>query len=138
MEVDRGWNDSMRCAVIDTNVLMYSYLERVDIFSQLREMGFKRFYVPSKVVEELERLKVSLTGRERLASKFALNLIERYCEVVEVEASGTDLALIELARSKNCVLITNDKRLKKMAKSMGIPVGYLRELKRIEVEDEVL
>lgn len=138
MEVDRGWNNSMRCAVIDTNVLMYSFLERVDIFSQLKEMGFKKFYVPSKVVEELERLKISLTGKERMASKFALSLIEKYCEVVDVEASGTDLALIELAKLKNCVLITNDKNLKKMAKEMGIRIGYLRELKRIEVEDEVL
>ncbi|WP_457550273.1 type II toxin-antitoxin system VapC family toxin [Archaeoglobus sp.] len=125
----------MRCAVIDTNVLMYSYLERVDIFSQLKEMGFKKFYVPSKVVDELNRLKVSLTGKERQASKFALSLIDRYCEIVEVEATGTDLALIELARSRNCVLITNDKKLKKMAKDLGIPIGYLRELKRIEIED---
>ena len=125
----------MRCAVIDTNVLMYSYLEKVDIFSQLKEMGFKKFYVPSKVVEELERLRISLTGKERLASKFALSLIERYCEVVDVEAGGTDMALIELAKSKGCVLITNDKKLKRMAKERGINIGYLRELKRIEIED---
>ncbi len=128
----------MRCAVIDTNVLMYSFLEKVDIFSQLMELGFKKFYVPSKVVEELEGLKLSLKGKERLASKFALNLIERYCEVVDVEASGTDLALLELAKSKNCVLITNDKSLKKIAKRHGIRIGYLREVKRIEIEDEEL
>ena len=128
----------MRCAVIDTNVLMYSFLEKVDVFSQLRELGFKKFYVPSKVVEELERLKISLTGKERLASKFALRLIERNCKVVDVEARGTDLALIELARSKNCVLITNDKNLRRMAKESGVRVGYLRELKRIEIEDEMI
>ncbi len=125
----------MRCAVIDTNVLMYSYLEKVDVFSQLKEMGFKKFYVPSKVVEELERLKISLTGKERLASKFALSLIEKYCEVIDIEAEGTDMALIELAKSKGCVLITNDKKLKRIAKERGINVGYLRELKRIEIED---
>jgi len=135
MEAHRCGNDKIRCAVLDTNVLMYAFLEKVDVFSQLKELGFKRFFVPSKVVQELKNLTISLTGKERLAAKFALNLIERFCEVVEVEAVGTDLALMELAKSKGCVLITNDKRLKKMAKEAGISIGYLRELKRIEIED---
>jgi rRNA-processing protein FCF1 len=135
MATDRCGNDKIRCAVLDTNVLMYAFLEKVDVFSQLKELGFKRFLVPSKVVQELKNLTISLTGKERLAAKFALNLVERFCEVVEVEAVGTDLALMELAKSKGCVLITNDKRLKKMAKEAGVQIGYLRELKRIEIED---
>lgn len=116
-----------RCVVIDTNVLIYSYLNRFDIFSYLKDLGFKRFYVPSKVVEELKRYKKDV-------SNFTLHLIKRFCEVVDVDASGTDFALIELSRSKGCVLITNDKKLRKIAKDFGLHVGYVREYKKIELE----
>ncbi len=136
MEADRCRNDKVRCAVIDTNVLMYVFTEKVDVFSQLRELGFNKFIVPSKVVEELRNLSVSLTGKERQAAKFALNLVEKFCEVVDVEAIGTDIALLETAKRCGCVLITNDKVLKKKAKSEGIPMGYLREMKYLVLDSE--
>ncbi|AEA46119.1 type II toxin-antitoxin system VapC family toxin [Archaeoglobus veneficus] len=135
METDRGRNDKVRCAVIDTNVLMYIFLEKIDVFGQLKDLGFRRFFVPSMVVEELKRLEVSLTGKERRAARFALNLVEQMCEVVDVDAAGTDVALLDLAKSSGCVLITNDKRLKKRAAEMGITVGYIREMCRVDVEE---
>lgn len=136
MEVDRSRNDKVRCAVLDTNVLMYIFLERADIFNQLRELGFKKFIVPSLVVRELKNLSISLTGKERMAAKLALNMVEKYCEIVEIDAIGTDLALLEAARRFGCVLITNDKKLKKEAKKRGIAIGYLREMKRVEIETD--
>jgi len=137
MEADWCRNDKLKCAVLDTNVLMYIFLEKADVFAQLRELGFKRFIVPAMVVRELKNLSISLTGKERMAAKFALSIVERFCEVVDVEAVGTDLALLETAERFGCVLITNDKRLKKVAKQRGIPIGYLREMKRIEIESDV-
>jgi rRNA-processing protein FCF1 len=35
-----------------------------------------------------------------------------------------------------CVLITNDRELKKRAKDLGIQVGYLRGLERVEIEGQ--
>jgi len=137
MEVNRCRNDKVRCAVIDTNVLMYIFTEKVDVFTQLKELGFNKFIIPSKVVQELRNLTVSLTGKERLAARFALSLVEKFCEVVEIEAVGTDLALLEAARRYGCVLITNDKRLKRKAKQEGIPIGYLREMRYITIESEL-
>ncbi len=136
MEAHRCRNDKVRCAVLDTNVLMYIFTEKVDVLSQLRELGFNRFIVPSKVVEELKNLSISLMGRERQAAKFALSLVEKFCEVVEVEVVGTDMALLETARRFGCVLITNDKLLKKKAKREGIPIGYLREMKYVAIESD--
>ncbi len=137
MEADRRGNNKVRCAVLDTNVLIYVFTEKVDVFSQLKELGFNKFLVPKKVVEELRNLSISLTGKERQAAKFALSLVERYCDIVEVEAVGTDIALLETARRFGCALITNDKRLKKKAKREGIPIGYLREMKYVTIESEV-
>ncbi len=127
----------MKCAVIDTNVLMYVYTARVDVFGELRLMGFSKFLVPEGVVEELKILSRTLSGKYSRAARFALSLIEREgVEVVKVEASGTDTALIELCRKEGCVLITNDRELRRRARKEGLTVGYIREMNRVFVEDE--
>jgi len=135
METDRSGNDKVKCAVMDTNVLMYVYLNKVDVISQLRDLGYKRFIVPKVVKEELEKLEKNLNGRERLAAKFALSLIEKF-EIVETEGKG-DEALIEAAKNYGCVLITNDKNLKRRAKKLGLTLGYLKENRRVFVESEL-
>ena len=125
-----------KCAVLDTNVLMYVFLYKVDVFSQLKEHGIYNFIVPSQVVDELVRLEKS-KGNERRAAKFALNLIERcnHCKVVEVDANGADNALIKVSQMYGCYLITNDKALRKKAKAKKIAIGYIRELKKLEIEE---
>ncbi len=126
----------MKCAVIDTNVLMYVYSAKVDVFGELKTLGFSRFFVPSGVVEELRILGEMLGGKYSRAARFALQLIEREnVEVVDLKAEGTDKALIELSRQKGCVLITNDRELRKRARKAGISVGYIREMNRVFVEE---
>ncbi len=123
----------MRCAVLDTNILMYIYLKRVDVLTQLRDLGFSKFIIPKSVLNELKSLENSLTGKERIAAKFALKIIESgKIEVVDSKEKG-DSALLEVARRFNCYLITNDKNLKRRAKELGIPYGYLREMNRVEI-----
>ena len=144
METDRRRNDQvnsamkcvMKCAVIDTNVLMYVYLAKIDVFEELKSAGFYRFYLPDGVIEELKILRDKLSGKYSRAARFALQLVEREknLEVVEIRGTGTDSALIELSKRKNCVLITNDRDLRKKAKEQGISVGYIREMNRIHVE----
>lgn len=137
MEADRSRNNNLKTAIIDTNVLIYIFTKKVDVFSQLREMGFKRFAFPTQTIEELEKLRISLKGMERKAVEFALNLIRNCneCEIFEVDAEGNDNAIIKLASMIGATVITNDKQLRKRAKDHGIPVGYLRELKYVELED---
>uniref|UniRef100_A0A7C4W3W2 Ribonuclease VapC n=1 Tax=Geoglobus ahangari TaxID=113653 RepID=A0A7C4W3W2_9EURY len=137
MEVDRRRNDNLMKAIIDTNVLIYIFTQKTDVFSQLKELGFKKFLFPKQVITELRNLEKSLNGREKVAAKFALQLIEncKECEVKEIEAEGSDDAIIKLAKEENAVIISNDKELRKKAKKLGIQTGYLRELKFIEVED---
>ena len=133
METDRCGDNKLKCAVLDTNILMYIFLKKVDVLSQLRELGFARLFVPQSVVSELKRLVVSLTGKEKLAARLALRLIEEgKLEVVNSEKKG-DEALIEISIKYGCCLVTNDKVLRKRAKSIGIAVGYLREMNRVEI-----
>ena len=123
-------------AIIDTNVLIYIFTQRVDVFTQLRELGFKKFLFPEQIISELKSLERSLDGKERIAARFALQLIERCkdCIVKRVDAKG-DEAIIKLAKEEDAVIISNDKELRRKAKKQGILTGYLRELKFVEIED---
>lgn len=138
MEADRCRKDSVRKAIIDTNVLMYIFTQKVDVFSQLRELGFKKFVFPEHVIEELKRLQVSLDGAERRAARFALSLIDGRddCEIFRVDAVGSDNAILELAKRLGAAVITNDKALRRRAKLEGIVVGYLRELRYVELDED--
>ncbi|MCD6492536.1 MAG: ribonuclease VapC [Archaeoglobaceae archaeon] len=133
MEVDRGRNNKVKCAVLDTNVLMYIFLYKVDVFSQLKEYGINEFIVPLQVFNELKSLEKS-KGNEKRAARFALNLI-KHCKIVEVDAVGADNALIKTAKKYGCYLITNDKALRKKARKNKIVVGYIRKLKKLEIEE---
>jgi len=134
MEADRFRNNKLRCAVIDTNVLMYIFLNKVDVISWLRGYGFSKFIVTESVMDELMKLERSLKGKERIAARFAKNIIERIgFEVVETETSG-DTSLIEAAEKFGCVLITNDKELRKKARARKIQVGYLKKDRKLIVE----
>ncbi len=133
MEVDRGRNNKVKCAVLDTNVLMYIFLYKVDVFSQLKEYGINKFIVPLQVFNELKSLEKS-KGNEKRAARFALNLI-KHCEIVEVDAVGADNALIKTAKKYGCYLITNDKALRKKARKNKIVVGYIRKLEKLEIEE---
>ena len=132
METDRSRNNKVRCAVVDTNVLMYIYLNKADVIGQLREFGFNKFFVTASVKRELEKLESSLRGKEKVAARFALKLLDHF-EIVETESEG-DPSLLEAAQKYGCILITNDKELEKRAKQIGVPVGYLKEDERVFVE----
>jgi hypothetical protein len=134
MEANWCRNNKVRCATLDTNVLMCIFLEKIDVFTQLRELGFKKFIIPLRIVDELKNLEKFLKGKERLAARFALNLILECndCEIVEVKAAGVDASLLATAEKYGCTLLTNDKDLKRRAKAKGVEIGYLREMRRVE------
>ncbi len=137
MEADRSRKDKVKSAVLDTNVLIYIFTQKVDLLDQLRELGFKKFLVPDRVFEELKNLSISLTGKEKRAAKLAIKLVESCgdCEIVESNTVGTDDALLQVAKKFGATLITNDKNLRRRANEEGIETGYLRELKFVEIEE---
>jgi hypothetical protein len=133
MEIDRCRNNKLRCAVLDTNILILMYSQKVDVLSQLHFQGFSEIIIPKSVVEELESIIQSLSGRNRVAAKLALNMIrEGKIRVVEAQKKG-DNALLEVAERYGCYLITNDSNLRKRAKNRKILVGYIREMNRVEL-----
>ncbi len=122
----------MSCAAIDTNTLLYIYLNKVDVFGLLEKNGFTQLLIPRMVLNELKKLQNELSGEEKIAASFALNLVEDKCEVVDIQAESADSSLIALAEKHNCTLVSSDKELITKAKKRSVETAYLREMKKIE------
>lgn len=114
----------MKEVVLDSSALMIPGSMKIDIFSQLRELGFSKFLVPQEVVEELK----SLRGR-RIRSKGAAGVglqLLMMCEVVDRKVGKADDAVLQLALERNAYLFTGDRELRRRAREKGIRLLTLR------------
>jgi len=66
----------------------------------------------------------------------ALKLIEK-CQVVDVEQEVNethDDVIVRVASEWKCPVATNDKALRKRLRNINVPVIYLRQKSRLEME----
>ena len=123
--------------ILDSNFLMVPFQFNLDVFQEIEFLLQKQvdFIVPSGVKSELTRL--SARGGEGAAeASLALQLASR-CRVVEValEANETvDDAIVKAAQKLGAVVATNDIELKKRLKLLKVPVVYLRDKSKLEVD----
>jgi rRNA-processing protein FCF1 len=114
-----------RKVIIDTNGLMVPGQFGIDIFMELKRLGFDSYVVPRASVRELEKISTQGRGRDSTAAKIALSLLDR-CTIVEKEGFADDV-IMELATSKEDTVLTSDVELKKRLCSKGVSIVQLRE-----------
>jgi len=114
-----------REVIIDTNGLMIPGQFGIDIFMELKRLGFDSYIVPRASVRELEKISNQGRGRDRTAAKIALSLLER-CSIVEKQGFADDV-IMELAESTEDPVLTSDIELKKRLCSKGVTIVQLRE-----------
>ena len=114
-----------REVIIDTNGLMIPGQFGIDIFMELKRLGFDTYIVPRASVRELEKISTQGRGRDRTAAKVALSLLER-CSIVEKQGFADDV-IMELAESTEDPVLTSDIELKKRLCSKGVTIVQLRE-----------
>ncbi|MBU3966598.1 MAG: DNA-binding protein [Euryarchaeota archaeon] len=114
-----------REVIIDTNGLMIPGQFGIDIFMELKRLGFDSYVVPRASVRELEKISMHGRGRDRTAAKIALSLMER-CTIVEKGGFADDV-IMELATSTEDAVLTSDIELKKRLCSKGVTIVQLRE-----------
>jgi len=123
--------------VLDSNFLMIPFQFNLDIFQEIEFLLQKRvdFIVPSAVKSELTGL--SARGGEGAAeASLALQIASR-CRVVEVslETSETvDDAIVKASQKLGAVVATTDIELKNRLKTLKVPVIYLRDKSKLEVD----
>ncbi len=123
--------------VLDSNFLMIPFQFNLDVFQEIEYLLQKKvdFIVPSAVKSELTG--ISARGGEGAAeASLALQLASR-CRVVEVtldENETVDDAIVKSSQKLGAVVATTDIELKKRLRAINVPVVYLRDKSKLEVD----
>lgn len=125
----------MRAVVLDTNALLMPYQFGINLEKELnRLLGICRIIVPRAAIEEIERL-AEKGGELGRAAQLGLSIVKkRGFRLIESQSRGDD-GILEIALKMDAAIVTNDKELKKKAKELKLPIIYLREGNRLEMEE---
>ncbi len=118
--------------LLDANALMMPAQFRIDLFSELRELvGKPEPLVIQAVIDELKGLARG-RGSGGGAARFGLTLVER-CSVVESGSPGSavDQQILGCAKRSGCMVLTNDRKLRKALLTEGITVISLKNQKTL-------
>ena len=122
----------MNKVVIDTNFILNCIREKIDLFENLQEIGFK-IVIPVRVIEELNQIKNSKQKlKHRDEAELALKILDKYSfEKIKLESKNTDNGLvIYLKKNPDLFFATMDRNLSKKVKNRKI---VLRSKKKLEV-----
>jgi rRNA-processing protein FCF1 len=123
--------------ILDSNFLMIPFQFNLDVFQEIEFLLQRKvdFVVPSAVKTELTG--ISARGGEGAPeASLALQLASR-CRVVEVALQpneSVDDAIFKAAQKLGALVATTDIELKQRLRSINVPVVYLREKSKLEVE----
>jgi hypothetical protein len=99
----------------------------VDIFEELKRLGFNEFFVPEAVVSEIEKLIKRGKGSDKTAAKVAKLMMDR-CELIAGKGSADDV-ILRLAKEMDAAVLTNDVGLKRRLAGTGVQTVSLRQKK---------
>ena len=124
--------------ILDSNALFVPFQFRIDIFSELERLLKRRFELVllSAVKQELEILAEKGSPKIRKDACCALKF-SKSCRLVEVSTSIsalTDDVIFEIAREWNALVFTNDKLLRRRLRDISVPVVYVRQNSRLEID----
>jgi rRNA-processing protein FCF1 len=123
--------------ILDSNALFVPLQFKIDIFEALRNLLNRSFELVllSPILHEIERLAKEGSPKTRKDAEYALELAER-CKLVEVNEIGVspDDIIVEVAGEWSCPVFTNDIPLRKRLRDINVPVIYVRQKSRLEIE----
>ncbi len=124
--------------ILDSNALFVPLEFKIDIFEELKRLLNRNveFILLSPVKRELEMLAAKDSPKIRREALFALKLAEK-CKYVLVgndEGLTTDDAIARVARKWSSPVFTNDIQLKKKLRDISVPVIYVRQKSRLDVD----
>ncbi len=132
MATDRdGCPDRVK-VLFDSNALMIPSRFRVDVFEELGKIiGAYEPLILTEALHELSGLSLG-HGRDGSAARFALTLAGRCHEVPSGYSRGSvDEKILWYAREHGCMVVTNDRGLRDILLSAGVPVITLMHKKKL-------
>ena len=127
--------------IFDSNALFVPLQFKIDIFEELKTLlnVNLEFILPSPILQELKMLAEKKSPIMRKNASYALKLAEK-CKLLNVprDFSGSpDDAVVEAARRGNSAVFTNDRQLKKRLRNINVPVIYVRQKSRLEIDGRI-
>jgi len=127
--------------VLDANFLFVPSQFHLDIFEELANLLNQRFepILLSSTQKELQGLAESSSPKKRKQALLALRLAEK-CHAVPAEKGimeTYDDVIVRVATEWKSPVATNDRELRRRLRNLGIPVIFLRQKQRFELEGTV-
>jgi hypothetical protein len=128
--------------ILDSNALFVPLQFKIDIFEELKNLlkTNLEYILLSPVKKELQELAEKGQPQIRKNATYALELA-RKCKLVKVneayESLAPDDVILRTAREWNCPVFTNDRQLRKKLRDINVPVIYVRQKSRLEIDGRV-
>jgi len=127
--------------ILDSNFLMIPPEFKIDVFEGLMIVLNQRFepVLLSTTLNELQTMAKKGQPKLRKQAAVALKLAEK-CRVVNVErgkGETNDDVIVKVAAQWKCPVATNDRVLRKRLRDISIPVIYVRQKSRLELEGSI-
>lgn len=123
--------------ILDSNAFFVPLHFHMDLLESLRsllKMNFETILL-SPVKLELEALAKSRSPSISRDALFALKLSETCTFLkVENEVRSADDAIVEVAKERKYAVFTNDALLRKRLRNINVPVIYVRQKSRLDIE----
>jgi len=124
--------------ILDSNALFVPLQFKIDIFEELKQLLNRNveFVLLSTVKNELELLVAKDSPKISHEAIFALKLAKK-CKLVPIENDEkltADDAIVKVAKSWNSPVFTNDRQLKKKLRDISVPVIYVRQKSRLDID----
>ena len=124
--------------ILDSNALFVPLQFKIDIFEELKLLLNRKveFVLLSSVKRELEMLVTKDSPKIRREALFALKLAEKckYVPVENDEGFTTDDAIVRIAKKWSSPVFTNDIQLKRKLRDISVPVIYVRQKSRLDID----
>jgi rRNA-processing protein FCF1 len=123
--------------ILDSNALFVPIQLKIDIFQELKTLLNRNFELVllKPIQQELERLAREGSPQTRKKALYALKLAEE-CRIVDVkqDASSPDDIILQTASRWSCPVFTNDRELREKLRNINVPVIYVRQKSRLEID----
>jgi len=124
--------------ILDSNFLFVPAQFKLDIFEGIMNLLNQRYesIVLSTTLDELRNIMERGAPKLRKQAEMALELAEK-CLLVNVDrepGETNDDVIIRVAEQRKCLVATNDAALRKRLRDISIPVVYVRQKSRLELE----
>ena len=124
--------------ILDSNFLFIPSQFHIDIFNEFKNILGQRldFVLLSPTYEEIRRIAEKDSPKTRQQASLALKLAEK-CRIVQVKRGleeTCDDVIVRIAEEWSSPVATNDGVLRRRLRNINVPVIYLRQKSRLEME----